>query len=80
MRIGRSMCSIRQHTDLTYMAGTGSCGPMEILFCSVIKSSYTILNIKLVANRTFHVPKTPVYRFDLYRRYRTLWTDKDNFQ
>ena len=24
--------------------------------------------------RTFNVPKSPVYRFDYYRRYRTLWT------
>ena len=23
--------------------------------------------------------KTPVYRFDIYGRYRTLWTDGDNF-
>ena len=30
-------------------------------------------------NRTFHVFKTPVYLFDLYGRYQTLWTDDDNF-
>ena len=30
-------------------------------------------------NRTFHVLKTPVYRFDLYGRHRTLWTDDDDF-
>ena len=30
-------------------------------------------------NRTFHVLKTPVYRFDLYGRYQTLWTDDDKF-
>ena len=27
----------------------------------------------------FHVVKTPVYRFDLYGRYQSLWTDDDNF-
>ena len=26
-----------------------------------------------------YVPKTPVYRFDLYGRYQILWTDEDNF-
>ena len=28
-------------------------------------------------NRAFHVLNTPVYRFDLYGRYRTRWTDDD---
>ena len=27
----------------------------------------------------FHVLKTPVYRFDLYERDMTLWTDDDYF-
>ena len=30
-------------------------------------------------NRTFHVFKTSVYRFDIYGKYRTLWTLDDNF-
>ena len=30
--IGRSMCSRPQHTDLTYMEGTGPCEPMSIIF------------------------------------------------
>ena len=35
--------------------------------------------MKFGVKRTFHVLKTPVYRFDLYRRYQTMWTDEDNF-
>ena len=66
-------------TDLTYMAGTGSCRPMRIIFGSVIKSSYISLNVEFGANWTFHVPNISVYRFDLYGRYRTLWTDEVNF-
>ena len=27
----------------------------------------------------FHVLKTPVYRFDYYGSYRTLWSDEANF-
>ena len=73
------MCSRPQFTDLTYMGGTGPCGATAIIFGSVIKSRYTSLNIKFGVNRTLHVLKTPVYRFDLYGRYRTLWTDDDNF-
>ena len=73
------MCSRPKFTDLTYMGGTGPCGPMTIIFGSVIQSKYTSLNIKFGVNRTFHVLKTPVYRFDLYRKYRILWTDEDNF-
>ena len=68
-----------QYADLTYMVGTGPCGPMKIIFGSVISSWYTSLNIKYGVHRTFHAPKTPVYRFDLYGRYRTLWTDENNF-
>ena len=68
-----------QFTDLTYMAGTGSCRLMTIIFGSVIQSQYSSLNIKFGVNRTFHVLKTSVYRFDLYGRYRTLWTGDDNF-
>ena len=73
------MCSRTQFTDLTYMGGTGPCGPMAIIFRSIIQSQYTSLNIKFGVNRTFHVLKTPVYLFDLYGRYRTLFTDDDNF-
>ena len=73
------MCSISQFTDLTYMGDTGPCGPMTIIFGTVIQSQYTSLNIKFGVNRTFHVLNIPVYRFDLYGRYRTLFTDDDNF-
>ena len=74
------MCQRRRYTDLAYMGGTGSCEPMRLIFGSVIQSYYSSLNIKLGAHRTSHVPKTPVYLFDLYGRYRILWTDEDNFQ
>ena len=70
------MCSRPQFTDLTYIGGTGPCGPMTIIFGSVIK----ILHIKFGANRSFHVPKIPVYRFGLYGRYQILWTDIAHFQ
>ena len=73
------MCSRHQFTDLTFMGGTGPCGPMTIIFGSVIKSQYTSLNIKFGVIQTFQVLKTTVYRFDLYGRYWTLWTDDDNF-
>ena len=73
------MCSIPQITDLNYMGGNRFCGPMTTIFGSVIQSQHTSLNIKFGVNRTFHVLKTPVYRFDLYGRYRTRWTDDDNF-
>ena len=73
------MYSKPQFTDLTYMGGTGPCAPMTLIFGSVIKSQYTSLNIKLGVNRAFHVLKTPVYRFDLYRWDQTLWTDADNY-
>ena len=54
------MCSRPQFTDLTYMGGTGLCGPMTIIFGSVIKS----LHIKFGSNRSFHVPKIPVYLYE----------------
>ena len=73
------MCSRHQYTDLTYKGGTGSCGPITIIYDSVINNWYTSLNIKFGANRTFYVPKTPVYRFNLYGRYKTLWTDDKLF-
>ena len=79
VRIVCSLCSRRQYTELTYMGGTGPSGPMRIIFGAVIESWYTSLNIKLGANRTFHVPKIPVYGFGYYGRYRTMWTDEDNF-
>ena len=68
-----------QFTDMTYMGGTGRCEPMTIVFGGIIWSQYTSLNIKFGVNRTFHVLKTTVYRFDLCGRYRTLWTVGDNF-
>ena len=52
---------------------------MTIIFGSVIESQYTNVNIKFGVNRTIHVLKTAVYRFDLYGRYQTLWTGDDNF-
>ena len=61
-----------QFTDLTYMGGTGPCGPMTIIFGSVSKSWYTSLNIKFGVNRTFDVLKAKVYRSDLYGRYQIL--------
>ena len=70
------MGSRPQFTDLTYMGGTGPCGPMTILFDSVIKK----LHIKFGANRSLHVPKIPVCRFGLYGRYHILWTDIAHFQ
>ena len=79
MQIGSSMWPRPQYTDLTYMGGTGSSEPMRIIFDTVIKGGCTSLNIKFDANRTFHAPKSPVYRFDYYGRYQTLWTDEDNF-
>ena len=51
------MCPRPQYTGLTYMEGTGPCGPMRIIFDNVIKSWYTSLNIKFGANRTLNVPQ-----------------------
>ena len=51
------MCSKPQFTDLTYMRRTRLCGPMTIIFGSVIKSQYTSLNIQFGVNRLFHVVK-----------------------
>ena len=65
------MCSRPQFTDLTYMGGTGPSGSMTIIFGTVIKS----LHIKFGANRSFHVPKSPVYPFGLYERDQILWSD-----
>ena len=36
MLIGRSMYSRQQFTALTYMGGTGPCGPMTIIFGGII--------------------------------------------
>ena len=74
VRIGRYMCPRPQYTDLTTMGGTAPCGAMRLFFGS------GILNIKFGANRTFHVPKIPVYRFCLYGRYQILWIDIAHFQ
>ena len=68
-----------QYTDLTYMEDTGPCGPISLIMGVVIKSWYTNLNIEFGVNQTFHVLKTPVYRFDLYGRYRTRSMDEFNF-
>ena len=64
---------------LIYMGGTGSCDSIKIIFGYHLNSQHIILNIKFGVNRMFHVVKTPVQRFDLYGRYRTLQTDDDNF-
>ena len=55
--IGCSTCSRPQFTDLAYMGGTGICGPMTIVFGSVIKTEYKSLTIKFGVNRAFHVLK-----------------------
>ena len=54
------MCSRPQCTDLTYMGGTGFCGPIRIISCSVIKSWHISPNIKFAADRTFDVLKISV--------------------
>ena len=77
--IGRSMCPRPQYTDLTYMEGTGPSDLIKIIFGNHVYSWHAILNIKFGVIRTFHVPITPVCRFDLYGRYQILWTDHDNF-
>ena len=53
---------------------------IKIIFGNLVYSYHTILNIKFGVNRTFHVPKTPIYRFDLYESYQNLWTDIAHFQ
>ena len=61
------------------MGDTGPCDLIKIVFGYHVNSQHIILNIKFGANRTFHVPKIPVYGFNYYGRYRTLCTDEDNF-
>ena len=73
------MCCRLQYTDLIYMGDTGPCGPMRIIFGSIIKSWHTSLNIKFGVNRMFRVVRTPVLQYDLYGRYRSLLTDDGNF-
>ena len=87
------MCLSPQYTDLIYIEGTRSCESINVIFGCHIQSQYASRNIKFGVNPTFHVPKTSVYQFDLYGRYRllrtdhekkngsnrTLWTDQDNF-
>ena len=62
-----------------YMGGIGPCDSIKIIFDYNVNSSHIILNIKYYVNRMFHVVKTPVYRFDLYGRYRSMWTDDDHY-
>ena len=64
---------------LIYMEGIGPCDSIKIIFGCHVNSKHIILNIKFGVNRMFHVVKTPVYRFDLYGRYRAQWTDDDIF-
>ena len=63
----------------SYMGGTEPCDSFKIIFGNHVYSQHTIVNIKFGVNRMFHVVKTPVYRFDLYGRHRTLCTGDDNF-
>ena len=68
-------------SSFVYIIYIGSTGPrysIKIIFSNHVYSENTILNTKFGANRTLHVPNTPVYRFGLYGRYRTQWTDEDN--
>ena len=56
-----------------YMEATGPCDSSKIIFGNHVCNytmQHTIANIKYGVNRMFHVVKTPVYRFDLYGRYR----------
>ena len=80
VQVGRNRSTRPQYIDVTYMGGTASCGPMSIIFDSVIKSLYISIKIKFGAHRTIYVSKTAVYRLDYYIRYRTLWTDEYNFR
>ena len=81
VRIGRSMCSRPQYTDLTCMGGTGPCELMKIIFGSVIRSWYISIDIKFWVNRKFHVLKTPVYRFCLYGKYQDdYYYDQDDYR
>ena len=65
---------------IIYKGGTGTCGSIKIIFGNHVYSQHTILNIKFGKNWTLYVPKTLVYRFDLYGRYQTLWTDIAHFE
>ena len=59
------MCSRPQYTDLTYMGGTGPCGPMTIIFSSIIKSylltylfgHYNLLQVLASANLRCHTSR-----------------------
>ena len=79
MRIGHSMCPRPQHTDLTTMGSTGPCYSIKTIFRNHVYSYHTILNTKFDVYQTFHEPKTPIYRLDLYGRYRTLLFNQDSF-
>ena len=48
MRIGLSFCPRSQYTVLITMGRIGSCGPMKIIFNSVIKRLYISLSIKFM--------------------------------
>ena len=54
------MCSRPKFKDLTYMGGTGPCGPITIVFGGIVQSQYTSLNINFDVNRTINLLKTPV--------------------
>ena len=66
------MCVRPQFPDLTYIGDSRFNKPIQELFCNSTKSQFTSLNMKFGVNRIFHVPRTPVYRFDLYGRYQSL--------
>ena len=38
--------SVGSNPNAAYMGGTGPCGPMRLIFSSVIKSWYISLNVK----------------------------------
>ena len=61
------------------MGDTGPCDSFKVIFGNHVYSEHAILYIKFGVNRTLRVLKTPVYRFDLYGNYRTLYTDENNF-
>ena len=54
------MCSRPQFTDLTYMGGTRPCGPMTIIFGSVISSLVNKPKYQVWCESDVHVLKIPV--------------------
>ena len=67
-----------EHLDLICMKGAKFCDPISEICSKNSKVKYTSINIKFGVNRTFHKPKSSVSRFDLYGKYQSLLTDRDN--